>query len=102
MRWSILLLVGLMAGANADDFAHPAVYRDYPAGRWEDWSWANRDMRNTNPVRTGQYSIRVDFYPWSSIWFKNPSGFVVDEFTHLEFWVHGAAQAIPASTFARK
>jgi alpha-N-arabinofuranosidase len=95
MRWSILLLVGLMTGAHADDFAHPAVYRDYPAGRWEDWSWANRDMQNATPVRTGQRSIRVDFYPWSSIWFKNPSGFVVDGFTHLEFWVHGGSVGNP-------
>jgi alpha-N-arabinofuranosidase len=95
MRWSILLWIGLMAGANADDFAHPAVYRDYPAGRWEDWSWANRDMQNASPVRTGQRSIRVDFYPWSSIWFKNPSGFVVDGFTHLEFWVHGGSAGNP-------
>lgn len=95
MRWYGILLLGLWAGAYADDFAHPAIYRDYPAGRWEDWSWANRNLQNTSPVRSGQYSIRVEFYPWSSIWFKNPSGFVVDGFSHLEFWVHGGSTGNP-------
>ena len=95
MRWYGLLLVGLWAGAHADDFAHPAIYRDYPAGRWEDWSWANRNLQNSSPVRAGQYSIRVDLYAWSSIWFKNPSGFVVDGFSHLEFWVHGGSAGNP-------
>jgi hypothetical protein len=96
MRWYVILLASLLFSAHADEFAHPAIYRDYPAGRWEDWSWANRDMRNTNPVRSGQYSIRVDFYPWSSIWFKNPAGFVVDGFTDLEFWIHGGSVGNPS------
>ncbi len=96
MRWYGFVLVGLLwAGVYADDFAHPAIYRDYPAGRWEDWSWANRNLRNPSPVRSGQYSIRVDFYAWSSIWFKNPGGFVVDGFSHLEFWVHGGSAGNP-------
>ncbi|MCS7300486.1 MAG: hypothetical protein NZ556_02895 [Fimbriimonadales bacterium] len=97
MRWWYLSIVWLavQAGAAGDEFAHPAVYRDYPAGRWEDWSWANREMRNTNPVYSGQHSVRVDFYPWSSIFFKNPSGFVVDGFSHLEFWVHGGSAGNP-------
>ncbi|MCS7208282.1 MAG: hypothetical protein NZ874_01795, partial [Fimbriimonadales bacterium] len=95
MRWILLLWTGIWAWAQADEFAHPAIYRDYPAGRWEDWSWANREMRNTSPVRSGQHSIRVDFYPWSSLFFKNPSGFVVDGFSHLEFWVHGGSAGNP-------
>ncbi|MCS7190375.1 MAG: hypothetical protein NZ843_02095 [Fimbriimonadales bacterium] len=95
MRWLAMLWAVLIAGAFADDFAHPGIYRDYPAGRWEDWSWASRNMQNTNPVRSGQYSIRVDLSPWSSIWFKNPGGFVVDGFSHLEFWVHGGSVGNP-------
>ncbi len=96
MRWQVMLFAMVLGSAQADDFAHPAIYRDYPAGRWEDWSWANRNMQNTNPVRSGQYSIRVDFYAWSSVWFKNPSGFVVDGFSHLEFWVHGGSAGNPS------
>ncbi len=96
MRWWTIGVVAVLSGAAlADEFAHPAVYRDYPAGRWEDWSWANRDMRNTNPVYLGQYSIRVDLYPWSSLFFKNRDGFVVDGFSHLEFWVHGGTAGNP-------
>ncbi|MDM7460664.1 MAG: hypothetical protein P3X24_003305, partial [bacterium] len=88
-------LMGAFGVAHPDDFAHPAIYRDYPAGRWEDWSWANRNMQNASPVRSGQYSIRVEFFPWSSIWFKNPTGFVIDGFSHLEFWVHGGSVGNP-------
>ncbi len=88
-------LMGAFGVAHPDDFAHPAIYRDYPAGRWEDWSWANRNMQNASPVRSGQYSIRVEFFPWSSILFKNPTGFVIDGFSHLEFWVHGGSVGNP-------
>lgn len=95
MRWYGILLALLVGSAHADDFAHPAIYRDYPAGRWEDWSWANRNMQNASPVRSGQHSIRVDLYAWSSVWFKNPSGSVVDGFSHLEFWVHGGSAGNP-------
>lgn len=102
MRWSILLWIGLMTGAHADDFAHPAVYRDYPAGRWEDWSWANRDMQNASPVRTGQRSICVDFYPWAVHLVQKPQRFRGGRIHALGVLGDGAAWAIPASTSARR
>ncbi|MDW8106437.1 MAG: alpha-L-arabinofuranosidase [Armatimonadota bacterium] len=96
MRWLWLIVAGtLLRTGVCDEFAHPAIYRDYPAGRWEDWSWASRNLSNTNPVYQGQYSIRVDLSPWSSLFFKNPSGFVVEGFSHLEFWVHGGSTGNP-------
>ncbi|MFQ3610932.1 MAG: alpha-L-arabinofuranosidase [Fimbriimonadales bacterium] len=89
--WATVLCLSLIGG-YADEHLYPAVYRDYPAGRWDDWSWANRDMANTNPVRSGQRSIRADLFPWSAVRFHYQEGFDPTGFTHLEFWVHGGTQ----------
>lgn len=86
------LLIGLMValvGGHADDHAQLPLYLDYPAGHWDDWSWASRDMRNTNPVRSHQYSIRADLSPWSAVRFQHTQGLNASAYTHLEFWVHG-------------
>lgn len=77
--------------AWVDDHAHLPLYLDYPAGQWDDWSWASRDMRNTNPVRSYQYSIRVDLGPWTAVRFHHSWGIETTGFSHLEFWVHGGS-----------
>jgi alpha-N-arabinofuranosidase len=91
MRRFTLSLAGIILGVIgwADDHAHLPIYLDYPAGKWEDWSWATRDMRNTNPVRSHQYSIRANLSPWTAIRFHHRDGFDTTGFSHLEFWVHG-------------
>ncbi len=93
MRRFILSLAGMILGVIgwADDHAHLPIYLDYPAGKWEDWSWATRDMRNTNPVRSHQYSIRANLSPWTAIRFHHRDGFDTTGFSHLEFWVHGGS-----------
>ncbi len=91
--WSVILALGLLlVNAYADEHLFVPVYRDYPTGRWDDWSWANREMRNTSPVRSGQYSIRADLYSWSAVRFHSVERFDPTGFTHLEFWVHGGSQ----------
>lgn len=84
----VLLGFGYML-ALADEHAHMPLYRDYPAGAWDDWSWASRNMQNTSPVYSGQYSIRADLLPWTAIRFHYNGEFIPDGFTILEFWVHG-------------
>jgi len=93
MRRFILSLAGMILGVIgwADDHAHLPIYLDYPAGKWEDWSWATREMRNTNPVRSHQYSIRANLSPWTAIRFHHRGGFDTTGFSHLEFWVHGGS-----------
>ena len=86
------MLCLLWMGAFGDEHLFPGVYRDYPAGKWDDWSWANRDMANASPVRSGQRSIRADLFPWSAVRFHCWGGFDPTGFTHLEFWVHGGTQ----------
>jgi alpha-N-arabinofuranosidase len=88
-----LLLVGIVLSVfgRADEHAHLPLYLDYPAGKWDDWSWATRDMRNTSPVHSHQYSIRAYLLPWTAIRFHHSEGFNTTGFSHLEFWVHGGS-----------
>jgi len=88
-----LCLAGMVIGAiaRADEHAHLPIYLDYPAGQWDDWSWAQRDMRNTSPVRSHQYSIRVNLLPWTAVRFHHRWGVDSTGFSHLEFWVHGGS-----------
>lgn len=90
MKKTILLSLNalIIAAALADDHAHLPVYLDYPAGRWDDWSWATRDMRNTNPVRSHQFSIRANLSAWSAVRFRH-DGLNTSGLHALEFWVHG-------------
>ncbi len=86
---ALWVLLNVLANGWADDHAQLPIYIDYPAGRWDDWSWASRDMHNTNPVRSHQYSIRADLYAWSAVRFQHLQGLDATAYTHLEFWVHG-------------
>jgi len=93
MRRFTLYLVSMVLSVAgwADEHAHLPLYLDYPAGKWEDWSWATREMRNTNPVRSHQYSIRANLSPWTAVRFHYRGGFDTTGFSHLEFWVHGGS-----------
>ncbi len=92
MKERTLCVVAMVLGAlaYADEHAHLPIYLDYPAGQWDDWSWAPHDMRNMNPVRSYQYSIRVNLLPWTAVRFHH-SGLDTTGFSHLEFWVHGGS-----------
>lgn len=91
IAWIVGLAGSLVSGLYADEHAYLPLYRDYPVGAWDDWSWASRNMQNTSPVYSGQYSIRVDLYPWSAVRFHHGSGLDPTGFTLLEFWVHGGS-----------
>ena len=67
------------------------VYADALNSNWEDWSWsAYRNFGNTNPVREGANSIRVDYGGYGGFSVRrnaaiNPTAGMV-----LKFWVYSS------------
>jgi hypothetical protein len=57
---------------------------------FQDWSWAARDLSNTNPVHSGSNSISVTASTWQalSFWHQDLNAAT---YTSLSFWANGGA-----------
>jgi hypothetical protein len=79
---SLFLLGG--AGVQADQ----SIFLDALQNNWENWSWAETDMDNTAPIRTGTRSIKVTAGPWEALYLHH-SAQKAGDFTAVTFWLHG-------------
>lgn len=68
------------------------IYADTLAAGWEDWSWdCERDLKVTSPAHEGRYAIAIDYAAsgWGGFALGQHTPFSVDDYTYLEFWIHG-------------
>jgi hypothetical protein len=65
-----------------------AMYEDALVNGWENWSWAQVNFANTNPVNSGTSSIAVDSGPYTALRFHH-SPVNTEPYTSLTFWISG-------------
>ncbi len=68
-----------------------SIYTDNLVNGFQNWSWATVDLANTNPVRSGSYSISVtDGGNYQALVFEHPD-LNTTPYSSLSFWVNGGA-----------
>jgi hypothetical protein len=88
----ILLCVLFFCGFSIAQAQNQTIYTDSLQNGWENWSWAQVNLNNSNPVQSGTASASVtSTAAWQAIYFHH-AAFSTANFTHLSFWIHGGAQ----------
>jgi len=80
--------LALCGPAPAGAQAPLPLYTDRLVNGFEDWSWATRDLANTNPVHSGTQSISVTASTWQALSFYH-AAFDATVYSNLTFWAHG-------------
>jgi chitodextrinase len=66
------------------------IYDEALATGWDDWSWSTtRNFVNTNPVKIGTKSLRLDYSAWSALSLRRAAGAVnTSSSTAIRFWIY--------------
>src|SRR5690242_5596890 len=68
-----------------------SIYTDSLQNGWENWSWAQVNLNNSNPVHGGTASAGVtSTAAWQAIYFHH-AAFSTASYTGVSFWIHGGA-----------
>ena len=82
--------------ANATTSACPTntavVYNETLGTDWQNWSWSLAvDFNNTNPVKVGSKSAKVDYSGWGGFSLRKGTAVPTSSATVLRFWVRSSA-----------
>lgn len=67
------------------------IYTDGMLNGFQDWGWiSDRNLQNTSPVRSGNYSIRATGTTWQALSFYH-SDYNLNTYTNFSFWAHGGS-----------
>lgn len=84
----IFVFAVLWVATNAYGQSPLYIYTDNLVNGFQDWSWATRNMGNTNPVHSGTHSISVNAATYQGIAFHQ-NDFNTSLYTNLTFWANG-------------
>lgn len=87
----VLFCLFVFCAFSLTNAQNQSIYTDSLQNGWENWSWAQVNLTNSNPVQSGAASASVTSTAgWQAIYFHHAS-FTTGNFTHLSFWIHGGA-----------
>lgn len=66
------------------------IYADALQNNWENYSWANVNLNNPQPVHGGAVSASVSAGAYQAFYLHHAS-FSINNYLSLNFWVHGGA-----------
>lgn len=65
------------------------IFDDVLQKEYDDWSWAKRDMQESETVHSGDKAIKFNPRWWQGVYFNREESLEVEQYYGFEFWIHG-------------
>lgn len=89
MRVPVWLALSLLLDLSAAGAQDRVVYGDQLGPGFQDWSWAVRDLANTDPVAQGTRSIAWEADGWTGLYFRADTALDLGAWAGLRLHIHG-------------
>jgi len=87
----VIFCLFILCAFSTTNAQNQTIYTDSLQNGWENWSWAQVNLNNSNPVQSGTASASVNSTAaWQAVYFHH-AAFSTANYTHLSFWIHGGA-----------
>jgi alpha-N-arabinofuranosidase len=89
LLWALIPIIGWLAiGTSARGQTDQAIYTDALVNGWQNWSWAQVNLSNLQPVQSGTASISVSAGPYQALYLHHDA-FDSSLYGSLVFWIDG-------------
>jgi len=89
LRFIVLFCLFVLSAFSTARAQNQSIYTDSLQNGWENWSWAQVNLNNSNPVKSGTASASVTTNAGWQAFYMHHAAFSTANYTHLSFWIHG-------------